>query len=303
MASLKDIKIRIDSVRSTQQLTSAMKMVSASKLRRAQLAQNTLKDVADKLGQIVRNIYAGFENNKLQFFFKDRDKISHALIVVITSDKGLCGSFNGTVIKAAVNLIETEYKELALKNKVEVLCLGKKGLEFFSKKPYKIHPLSNTPLDHLTYKLIFPIAQAVVRAYTKGVYDRVEFIYHRPINAATQQLHIQRFLPLTKVAEVGEVQNNELVIDQLPPDAIFLPNKEDVIVQLVPGLFKVYFYYMLLEAATAEHGARMTAMHKASDNAMQLLKVLNMDYNKKRQSAITNELMEIVSGAEALNNQ
>lgn len=302
MASLKDIKIRMDSVRSTQQLTSAMKMVSASKLRRAQLAQNILKDVAEKLAQIVRNIYAGFEDNDVPFFFLDRPKIQHALIVVVTSDKGLCGSFNSAVIKAAQSLIETEYKDLAKENRIELLCLGKKGVEFFSKKPYKIHPLSNTPLEHIDYKLIFPIAKTVVRDYAKGDYDRVEFVYHRPINAATQKLHIQRFLPLTKTAEIDEIQNNELVIEELSQYTIFLPNRKDAILQLLPGLLKTYFYYMILEAATAEHGARMTAMHKASDNAKQLLKVLNMDYNKKRQSAITNELMEIVSGAEALNN-
>lgn len=291
MANLKEVRNRIVSVSSTQQITSAMKMVSAAKLRRAQDAVTQMRPYANKLKEILENLSASLDSSE-GVYSKQRD-VKNVLLVVITSNRGLCGGFNANVIKATNRLIREEYKGC----KVSVICVGKKGADFFRKTDYGITGTDiprglNELFDKLTFSNIAPVAEKVMEAFATGQFDKVDLIYNQFKNAAVQITTVEQFLPV-QAPEKGKETN--------AVDYIFEPNKQFIVEDLIPRSLKTQFFKALLDSLAAEHGARMTAMHKATDNAGALIKELKLTYNKARQAAITNEILEIVGGAEALN--
>jgi F-type H+-transporting ATPase subunit gamma len=291
MGSLKEVRSRITSVSSTQQITKAMKMVSAAKLRRAQDAIIQMRPYANKLREILENLSASLDSS--EGVYSRQREIKNVLIVVITSNRGLAGAFNANVIKKANQVIKTRF---AGKN-VSVLCIGKKGNDYFRKTEFHIMGTDlprklNELFDHLTFEHVSLVAEKVMEAFEKGQFDHVELIYNQFRNAAVQVTQSEQFLPVvpptSKDGKTSKV------------DYIFEPEKEEIIQDLIPLSLKTQFYKALLDSHAAEHGARMTAMHKATDNAAALLKELKLSYNKARQAAITNEILEIVGGAEAL---
>ena len=292
MANLKEVRNRITSVSSTQQITSAMKMVSAAKLRRAQDAIVQMRPYASKLKEILENLSASL-NSSEGIYSKQRD-VKNVLLIVITSNRGLCGGFNANVIKATNRLAREEYKNA----KISVLCIGKKGADFFKKTEYGIvgadmpHGL-NELFDSLTYTNVAPVAEKIMELFAAGQFDRMELIYNQFKNAAVQITTTEQYLPVQ--AQVP--QDNK---KKLSADYIFEPDKEYIVADLIPRALKTQLFKALLDSLASEHGARMTAMHKATDNAGALIKELKLMYNKARQAAITNEILEIVGGAEAL---
>ena len=293
MPNLKEVRSRITSVSSTQQITSAMKMVSASKLRRAQDAITQMRPYASKLKEILENLSSGMETSADNPYAK-QPVVKNVLLVVITSNRGLCGAFNTNVIKQATKRAELTYANC----NVSVLCIGKKASDYFRKTRYgiigqdlprKLHEL----YDDLTFVNVFPVAEIIMNLFVTGEFDKVEIIYNQFKNAAVQVLTTEQFLPV-KPLEVSESGNS------FTSDYIFEPNKEFIVKELIPKSLKTQLYKALLDSYAAEHGARMTAMHKATDNAGELLKSLRLTYNKARQASITNEILEIVGGAEAL---
>lgn len=295
MPSLKEVRNRIASVNSTQQITKAMKMVSAAKLRRAQDRAMKIRPYAEKLNGILQNIAASLENGADNVYAEERE-LKRLLIVVVTSDRGLAGAFNANIVKTAVALIQDKYANLYQSNKIDFLCIGKKGAEAITKRG----ELSNLDYQGLFLDLSFDTARKaseyVMNAYLTGKYDRVEVIYNEFKNVATQIIRTEQFLPI-KGQEAGIVSQAATEVDY-----IFEPSKEEIVKELIPKSLKVQFYKYLLESNASEHGARMTAMDKATENAKEMLKALKLTYNRSRQAAITKEILEIVGGAEALNN-
>ena len=295
MPSLKEVRNRIASVNSTQQITKAMKMVSAAKLRRAQDRAMKIRPYAEKLNGILHNIAASLEDISNNIYSEERE-LKRVLIVVITSDRGLAGAFNANIVKAAVALVSEKYPELARTNNVDFLCIGKKGAEAITKRGER----TNLDYQALFLDLSFDTARGaseyVMNAFLQGKYDRVEVIYNEFKNVATQIIRTEQFLPI-KNQELTTGKNSEAEID-----FIFEPSKEEIVKELIPKSLKVQFYKYLLESNASEHGARMTAMDKATENAKEMLKALKLTYNRSRQAAITKEILEIVGGAEALNN-
>lgn len=290
MANLKEIRTRITSVKSTKQITSAMKMVSAAKLKKAQDAVINLRPYAGKLHQILFRINQAIEQEEENIYCR-KDIPEKILIVSITSNKGLCGAFNANVIKQVTNLINEEY---AVENKagnLSIFSIGKKGSEFFNSKGYKLLGINNHILDNLSFNTAVPIIEGILNAYVKKEYDKVLIVYNRFKNAAVQILSTEQYLPIELPTDV-ETDDNF--------DYIFEPTKEYIVKELIPKSLKIQLYEAILESVAAEHGARMTAMHKATDNATGLIRELQLHYNKARQAAITNEILEIVGGAEAL---
>ncbi|MCA1763621.1 MAG: ATP synthase F1 subunit gamma [Cryomorphaceae bacterium] len=291
MANLKEIRSRITSVNSTKQITQAMKMVSAAKLKRAQDAIVQMRPYASKLHEILENLSASLDVSENEYA-KERP-VERVLIISITSNRGLCGAFNNNVIKRVKGLIE-EHAGADIK----VLSLGKKSFESFKKTAYNPgvgYP--ETPYEiynDLTFERSSIIAQAVMDKYVEGKLDKVYLVYNSFKNAAMQILKTEQFLPIVSSAP-EDAEGNESKADY-----IFEPNKEEIVTELIPKSLKVQLYKGLLESHASEHGARMTAMHKATDNATELSKELKLKYNKARQASITNEILEIVSGAEAL---
>ena len=291
MAGLKEVRSRIAYVKSTQQITSAMKMVSASKLKRAQNAIIKIRPYAGKLKEILGNLSDSLDS--AEGIYSTNRKINKVLVIVITSNRGLCGAFNGNVIKSAVNLIHTKYADVNKAGNLEVICIGKKSIDFFVKRKYNVIETNSLILDTLTFENVAPIAEKIMKSFTESKYDRVEVIYNQFKNAAMQILSTEQFLPIKKTIPIsGKAKQTS--------DYIFEPNKAQIINELIPKSLKIQFYKMLLDSVAAEHGARMTAMHKATDNADNLLKELRLSYNKARQASITKEILEIVGGAEAL---
>ncbi|HEV8052592.1 MAG TPA: ATP synthase F1 subunit gamma [Parachlamydiaceae bacterium] len=291
MANLKEVRNRIVSVSSTQQITSAMKMVSAAKLRRAQDAVTQMRPYASKLKEILENLSASLDSSE-GVYSKQRE-VKNVLLVVITSNRGLCGGFNANVIKASNKLANEEYSNA----KVSVLTIGKKGMDFFKKTEYGIVGSDmprglNELFDQLTFSNVSPVAEKLMQLFSAGQFDKVELIYNQFKNAAVQITTVEQFLP---------VQPPAATKDSKAVDYIFEPNKEFIVEDLIPRSLKTQLFKALLDSLAAEHGARMTAMHKATDNAGALIKELKLTYNKARQAAITNEILEIVGGAEALN--
>lgn len=270
-----------------------MKMVSAAKLKRAQDAITQMRPYANKLKEILTNLSASLGGNE-GMYSKQRD-VKNILLVVITSNRGLCGAFNANVIKRANFLARNTY---AGKN-VTVLCIGKKGNDFFKKTEFKIIGSDmprklNELFDKLTYDNVAPVAERLMEAFAKGQFDKIEVVYNQFKNAAVQIATTEQFLPVLP-PEANQKSKNST-------DYIFEPNKEQIIQDLIPRSLKTQFYKALLDSHAAEHGARMTSMHKATDNAKDMLKELKLTYNKARQASITKEILEIVGGAEALNN-
>lgn len=292
MGNLKEIRTRISSVKSTRQITGAMKMVSAAKLKKAQDAVINLRPYAGKLHQILFNINRTFENDEENIYSR-KEIPEKILIVSVTSNKGLCGAFNTNVIKQVTTLVEENYIGEHKEGNVSIFSIGKKGSDFYKSKGYEKLFVHNDILDNLNFNNAAPLIEDIMKAYTEKDYDKVILVYNRFKNAAVQVLSQQQFLPI-------ELPEDDLIDESL--DYIFEPTKEYIVKELIPKSLKIQFYEALLESVAAEHGARMTAMHKATDNASDLIRELQLNYNKARQAAITNEILEIVSGAEALNN-
>lgn len=296
MPNLKEVRIRIASVISTQQITSAMKMVSASKLRRAQDAIIQMRPFEEKLKEILDNLILS-AGSSAGVYAKSRPA-EKVLIVVITSNRGLCGGFNSSVIKAVNQLIREKYSDQAAKGNVSLACVGKKGADFFKRSNLKMMATRSELWDKLAYSGVAEFAEEILKSYAEEKIDRVEVVYNRFKNAATQVLTVDQLLPFNTEATSQQPSANS----SRKPDYIFEPSKEEIIENLIPYALKVRFYRSMLDSYAAEHGARMTAMHKATDNAAEMIKSLKLSYNKARQAAITKEILEIVAGAEAINS-
>ncbi len=286
MANLKEIRNRITSINSTMQITSAMKMVSAAKLKKAQDAITQMRPYADKLTELLQSLSATLESDSGGVYSKQKE-ISKVLLVVITSNRGLCGGFNSSVIKASIKNIEENYKG----KQVEILAIGKKGNDILTKN-YTIIENHKDIYDDLTFDNVAIIAEKLMHLFAEGQYDKIELLYNRFKNAATQIETIEQFLPIEPMK--GTSKGNL--------DYIFEPSKAKIVLELIPKSLKTQLYKAVRDSFASEHGARMTAMHKATDNATELRDDLLLTYNKARQAAITNEILEIVGGAEALNN-
>lgn len=284
MANLKEIRNRISSVSSTMQITSAMKMVSAAKLKKAQDAITAMRPYAEKLTELLQNLSATLEGEVGGAYTTQRE-VKKVLLVAITSNRGLCGAFNTNVIKEIKSLTE-KYQGAT----IHVMAVGKKGGDVL-KKTHHILGHHNGIFDALTFENAANLAQDLTDKFTSGEYDRIELVYNQFKNAATQTVMTEQFLPLAPVAK-GEA---------VAGDYIFEPSKEEIVMTLIPKSLKTQLYKAIRDSFAAEHGARMTAMHKATDNATELRNQLKLTYNKARQAAITGEILEIVGGAEALN--
>jgi len=290
MANLKEIRTRISSIGSTMQITSAMKMVSAAKLKRAQDHITQLRPYSEKLSQILENISSGLSGS--DSIYTKEGKGDNILIVALSSNRGLCGPFNANIIKQTKTLIEDTYKG---KN-VTLLTAGKKVTEAFKHTEYSIHGTTlprnlNYIFDDLTFDNIIKVTENIMDVFSQKQFDKVVIVYNQFKNAAVQNVIVEQLLPVV-------VEQNSKAISS---DYIFEPNQEQIVNDLIPKTLKIQMFKAFLDSNASEHGARMTAMHKATDNAGELLGDLQLTYNKARQAAITNEILEIVGGAEALN--
>jgi len=291
MPGLKEVRTRIASVKSTQQITSAMKMVSASKLKKTQNVILKMRPYAGKLKEILENLSSSLDST--DGIYSVERNVQKALIIVVTSNRGLCGAFNGNVIKRTLHLIKTEYEEVHKNGNLEIICIGKKGAEFFTKRKFNVIETNTELLDTLSFENTIPFSERLMKNYLDGVYDKIEIVYNQFKNAAVQNLTNEQFLPIIQL-------NNNTSKKKKPSEYIFEPSKEQILSELIPKSLKIQFYKVLVDTLAAEHGARMTAMHKATDNADNLLKDLRLSYNKARQASINKEILEIVGGAEAL---
>lgn len=286
MANLKEVRIRITSVGSTQQITKAMKLVSSTKLRKAQNAIIQMRPYAQKLNGILANLSDSMDVDSLKVFFHQRP-VNNVLLVVITSDRGLCGGFNANVIKLANSLIKGEYAG----KKVTILPIGRKAFEFFGKTDLHLIPDFKDTYQNLNAETGFAIGEYVLNQFKAGKFDKVEVVYNQFKNAATQILVNEPFLPIVAKPIAGNASKN---------DFIYEPGKAEILETLIPRILKTQIFKSLLDSFASEHGARMIAMDKATDNAGELIKALKLEYNRARQSAITTEISEIVGGAAAL---
>lgn len=293
MASLKEVRVRITSVNSTRQITSAMKMVAASKLRKAQNAILSMRPYAQKLHNIMQDLSNDLNGSDEGVYATDRGD-NKVLIVTVTSNRGLCGAFNANIVKSAVNLIEDKYAEQYEKGNVNLMCIGKKGADGLISAGYKPISIIIDVFDHLSFENTVLIAEELMQLFLDKKYDKIILIYNQFKNAAVQLLQEEQFLPIVKS---GENDNKE----ESKANYIFEPSKGEILEVLVPKAIKVQLYKALLDSFASEHGARMTAMHQATENADEMIKDLKLTYNKARQASITNEILEIVGGAEALN--
>jgi F-type H+-transporting ATPase subunit gamma len=287
---LKEVRNRIKSIQNTQQITKAMKMVSAAKLRRAQDAIIQMRPYAQKLQEVLSNIVSSSDGDLGISLAVDRP-VEKALLIVITSDRGLAGAYNANVIKLAKATIKEKYSAQFARGNGAIWSIGKKGYEHFAKNNYKVSDTYKDIFLDLTFEHVQKAAQAAVKAFANGEFDAVEIVYSQFKNAATQAFVAEKFLPIPKVQRKAGTAK---------ADFIFEPGKEELIAELMPKILNTQLYKAVLDANASEHGARMTAMDKASDNANELLKSLRLSYNRARQAAITTELTEIVSGAAAL---
>lgn len=293
MANLKEVRIRIASVQSTQQITKAMKMVSAAKLKRATNAIIQLRPYATKLKEILGNLSGSLEGSSSPFI-QEREP-NKVLIVVVSSNRGLAGAFNMNVIKTTNNLIAEKYSEQYKKGNVSIVAIGKKSQDFYEKRNYNVIGNNNDVYSALTFENVTKITDAIMAGFEKGEFDKVELVYNRFKNAAVQILTTEQLLPLPKA------EPEEAVVKASNIDYILEPSQEEIVEQLIPKSIKIQLYKAVLDSHASEHGARMTSMDKATENAGDLLKALKLSYNQARQAAITTELTEIVSGAAALN--
>jgi len=292
MANLKEVRNRIASVTSTQQITKAMKMVSAAKLKRATNAIMALRPYANKLKEMLANLSASLEDGSSPFL---QERIPNkVLVVVVTSNRGLAGAFNMNAIKTANNLIADKYSSQLKAGNVSIVGIGKKGQEFYQRRKYTVIGDNNELFHELNFLNVSKVTEAIMEGFLKGEYDRVELVYNQFKNAAVQILTTEQLLPVPKSEK--KVDTSHQV------DYILEPSQEEIVAQLIPKNIKIQLYKAVLDSHASEHGARMTAMDKATDNAGELLKALKLSYNQARQAAITTELTEIVSGAAALSS-
>ncbi|MCM4167939.1 ATP synthase gamma chain [Arenibacter antarcticus] len=286
MANLKEIRNRITSVSSTMQITSAMKMVSAAKLKKAQDAITAMRPYSDKLSELLQGLSASLEGDSGSIYSVDRE-VNKVLIVAITSNRGLCGAFNTNIIKHSNYLANNTYAG----KEVDIMAIGKKANDTLRKKR-NIVANHSAVYENLTFDNVAVIAEELMELFSKGTYDRIDIVYNKFKNAATQIVTTEQFLPIVPM----EGEANESA------DYIFEPSKVEIVAQLIPKSLKTQLYKGIRDSFASEHGARMTAMHKATDNATDLRDQLKLTYNKARQASITGEILEIVGGAEALNN-
>jgi F-type H+-transporting ATPase subunit gamma len=288
MANLKEIRNRITSIKSTMQITSAMKMVSAAKLKKAQDAITAMRPYSSKLSELLQNLSATLDGDAGGVYSTQRE-ISKVLVVAVTSNRGLCGGFNSSITKQVLKTVEKEYSGI----EVDLFTIGKKGGDILSKQ-FNITGTKNDIFDDLTFDNVAAIAEELMNLYAEGTYDKIDIVYNQFKNAATQIPQVEQFLPI-KPIEGGDPNT-------VNSDYIFEPSKLEIVEALIPKSLKTQLYKSIRDSFASEHGARMTAMHKATDNATELRDELLLTYNKARQAAITNEILEIVGGAEALNN-
>ena len=290
MANLKEVRTRIASVISTQQITKAMKMVSAAKLKRAQDSIVMLRPYASKLREIMENISGSLEGNAGGQFAVVRP-VNKVLIIAVSSNRGLCGAFNANVNRQASRMIREKYATQAKTGNVKVLAIGKKGSDFFSKLTQNYAGQHNNVYNNLNFEFVSQVAEEVMKQFAAGEYDRVEIVYNQFKNAAVQLVVTEQLLPIVSSQTKTKAVN----------DYIFEPGKEELVLALIPKAVKTQLYKAVLDSYASEHGARMTSMSKATDNAGEILRDLRLSYNKARQASITGEILEIVAGAEALN--
>jgi len=287
MPNLKEIKSRITSVKSTIQITSAMKMVSAAKLKKAQDAITQLRPYSNKLTEIMSSVSSASEDSSQNKYLEVRG-VNKTLLVPITSNRGLCGGFNANIIKKTIEI----EKELNSKSELTILSIGKKSSEFFKKNKYNVHSTHDDVFQDVNYKDVSKIAELILNDFANEKFDKVILVYNQFKNAATQIVMQEDFLPLNKT----QSENTQEAVDY-----IYEPGKDEILNELIPKSLKTQLFKAILDSNASEHGARMTAMHKATDNATELKNELTLSYNKARQAAITGEILEIVGGAEALN--
>ena len=287
MPNLKEIKSRITSVKSTIQITSAMKMVSAAKLKKAQDAIIQLRPYSNKLTEIMSSVSSASEESSQNKYSEVRD-VNKTLLVPITSNRGLCGGFNANIIKKTIEI----EKELNSKSELTILSIGKKSSEFFKKNKYNVHSTHDDVFQDVNYEDVSKIAELILNDFANEKFDKVILVYNQFKNAATQIVMQEDFLPLNKT----QSENSQEAVDY-----IYEPGKDEILNELIPKSLKTQLFKAILDSNASEHGARMTAMHKATDNATELKNELTLSYNKARQAAITGEILEIVGGAEALN--
>lgn len=298
MANLKEIRTRIVSISSMSQITNAMKMVSAAKFKRAQDNILQMRPYALKLQEILNTICSN-DNSSSDNPYARRGLSQKVLIIVITSNRGLCGAFNSNVIKMTLQIVNEKYSSQLASGNVYFLPVGKKAADFFTKRKYQVIPgIYNNLLDGTTFEKVVPTVQMLIDDFHLGKFGNIEIVYNQFKNAAVQITTNEPFLP---VAVESLIKSTDTVkVKAVHHDFIFEPSKEEIIKELIPKMLKIKLLKALLDSVAAEHGARMTAMHKATDNATELVKNLRLQYNKERQASITNEILEIVGGAEAL---
>ena len=298
MANLKEVRTRINSVNSTMQITSAMKMVSASKLRKSQSTIVALRPYASKLQEIMQHLSSSLQTSSEGVFakiHKENLEDEKILLIPVASNKGLCGVFNVNVLRETLRVLHEDFKVQNEKGNVDILCISKKIEETLKFKKFHIAGNENDLLDNLSYETTLPFAERLMNDFVEEKYDRIIFIYNQFKNAGSQILTKEQFLPIVSEEKIEETKNPVEDVEY-----IFQPSKEEILNSLIPNSLKLQVYKILLDSFTSEHGARMVSMTKATDNATELLKDLNLSYNKARQGAITNEIIEIVGGANAL---
>ncbi len=295
MATLREVRSRISGIKKTQKITRAMKMVAAAKLRRAQMNVMSARPYAAKMKELLVHLAAQAEDRPGSLLVP-REQIKNSLLIVVTSDRGFCGAFNSNVIKAAVEHINKEVDTPGAPEPAGVVCVGKKGADFFVKRQYLVREKRIGIFNQLAYSEAQSLARSLVAGYQAGEYDRVEIIYNEFKNVAQQKIVIEQFLPVPAEAVKEEDDKKK----RRPTDYIYEPSAERILGALVPKYLDFQIWRILLESYAAETGARMAAMENATENASELIQTLQLQYNKARQAAITKELLEIVSGAEAL---
>jgi len=287
---LKEVRNRIKSIQSTQQITKAMKMISATKLRKAQEAIQQMRPYSKKLQQVLTNIVSGAETDTGSSLSRPRP-VEKVLLILITSDRASCGAYNSTLIKLAKATMQEKYPDQTAKCNTFLWTIGKKGFEHFLKNNYKVNGEYRDIFQHLNFESVQQCAQAAIKAFENNEFDAIDIIYSEFKNASTQKFTVEPFLPIPKIKKIEGSKTN---------DFIFEPSKNVLLAELMPKILNTQLYKAVLDANASEHGARMTAMDKATENANEILKSLRISYNRARQAAITTELTEIVSGAAAL---
>jgi F-type H+-transporting ATPase subunit gamma len=297
MSSLKEIRSRINSVRSTRKITSAMKMVAAAKLKKAQDAVLYLRPYQEKQQEILVDLLKSLDGEEVESKYvrnSVESKEEKVLLVLVSSNKGLCGGFNSNIIKKGLELAQTKYSSQWNQKNLSFYTIGRKATEFFHGKGYPLYGYNNELLDDISFANAMPLIQTIMSSYTNKEFDKIEIVYNKFKNAAVQILTVDQFLPVDLKVNGDE----EPLAEHL--NYIFEPSRKFIIRELIPASLRTQLYEALLESLAAEHGARMTSMHKATDNADDLIRELQLNYNKERQAAITSEINEVVSGAEAL---